>query len=75
MHVSAVIHGGRSHKSALLRSVMVTAVAQLVVAQLWMYVHTDHGSQCVMRGTTWMVSVSMAVAVSVTAVPNPIGVA
>ena len=53
---------------------MVTAVAQLVVAQLWMYVHSDHGSQCAMRGTTWMVSVSVAMAVSVTAVPKPIAV-
>ena len=37
-----------------------------------MHVRPDHGSQCAMRGTTWMVFVSMAV--SVTAVPKPIAV-
>ena len=35
-----------------------------------MHVPTDHGSQCAMHGTTWMVSM----AVSVTAVPKPIAV-
>ena len=58
----------------------------MMVAQLWMYVPSDHGSQCAMRGTTWMVSVpvtvpvpasvpmAVAVAVAVTAVPKPIAV-
>ena len=47
-----------------------------------MHVRPDHGSQCAMRGTTWMVSVPVpvpasvpvAVPMAVTAVPKPIAV-
>ena len=40
-----------------------------------MHVPTDHGSQCAMRGTTWMVSVSVPAPVPASvSVPVPVPV-